>query len=152
MCHWNRWFFIHQFDSEIAQHGPKRNTATDEARYDRLRQPTRPDGHWPVNRCLQQSHAFANQQRHQIKCQTCQKQLNQRHSNRIKRCDTWAFTQLHQLPQCTCRDVNPCCALKLPVGRSNRIDHAITLDVRPNQHLSVDMDPPPSMTLSTCQP
>jgi len=72
---------------EPAQHGPKRNTATDEARYDRLRQPTGPDSHWPVNRRLQQTQAFTNQQGHNIKCQTRQKQLNQQHSNRVKRCD-----------------------------------------------------------------
>ena len=125
---------------EPAQHGPKRNTATDKARYDCLRQPTRPESHWPVDHRFQQSHAFANQQGRYIKCQTCQKQLNQQHSNRIKRCDNWAFAQLHQPPQCTCRDVNPCRANKLPVGRSNRIGHTVTHDVRPNQHLSIDMD------------
>ena len=78
-------------------------------------------------------------QRH-IKYQTRQKQLNQQYSNRVKRCDHGAFARLHQPPQCTCRDVNPCRANKLPVGRSNRIGHAVTNDVRLNQHLSVDMN------------
>jgi hypothetical protein len=36
--------------------------------------------------------------------------------------------------------MNPCRSNKLPVGRSNRIGHAVTHNVRPNQHFSVNMN------------